>query len=980
MYLQFTRVWAFLALLAGCSEQRSDKPMVLDLSDPEAAVAEAESMARSYLSAADRAHGVEDLVVRQRMLDTLGIAHIRMDQRLGGVPVFGAQTIVHVPADGNRVWMTDGLARDVQVDTRPQLTADQALAFARNRMEGPVDQSAVDLQILRHEGLDYLTWRVQIWSMSGDTPAMPVMFVDAHRGDLVWEYSNLQTAKDRDTHDANNGTSLPGTLARQEGDAAILDDAVDDAHDFAGVAYDYYDIHLGRDSYDDAGITITSVAHYSTSYDNAFWNGSQLVYGDGGTFFTYLSGALDVVAHELTHAVTENTAGLIYANESGGLNEATSDILGAVVEAYDDGWTVSNDTWLVGEDITQPILGSALRYMDDPTLDGNSIDDYDDYTAGMSVHNSSGIANRAFVEWESDASVTMEEAGDIWYRALAHYMTPSTTFQQARLATEQAARDLFGSTADEVDAVTAGWDLVDVRPGNEYRIFSTTTNISASTGTQLNYTFTPDANADAVRFLLIGDDPDADLYVRFGAAPTTSTYDCRSITNGSRELCEIDPSSTGTYHVMIDAWSTFSDLTLTAWEYVPCDDADGDGVTTCDGDCDDTNANVNPDADEVCNDIDDDCNGTVDGPLSVDAATWYQDGDGDGFGNLAVDQRECVQPTGYVSNSTDCDDAVAEVNPNATEVCNDIDDDCSGEADGLDAVDIITWFEDTDADGYGDSTVSQQACDQPEGFVLDDTDCDDQIAEINPGLPEVCDDNDVDENCNGVAEEEGALGAEIYLVDADLDGYGEFGNFVVACQTGEGIVELDGDCNDADDSVYPGAPEDCDDRRDTNCDGFSGADDLDGDGFAACDECDDGSAARYPGADEICDGLDNDCDQEVDNEAIDAVVFYVDADGDGFGDTEIRACGLPDNAAEQGGDCDDDNRLVFPGAFDVANDGIDQDCDGADRVVEGGGPDGGGPDQGDGSLGVGCGCTSTSPGPVPWMVLGLGLMVARRRL
>ena len=646
-------------MLAGCTEPSSHKPMVLDLADPESAVAEAESMARSYVSTADRARGVEDLVVRQRMLDQLGIAHIRMDQHLGGVPVFGAQAIVHVPADGQQLWMTDGLVRDVHIDTRPQLTEEQALALARGRVAGPVDDWAVDLQILRHQGLDYLTWRVQIWSMSGAEPAMPVMFVDAHRGGLVWEYSNLQTAKDRDTFDANNGIIIPGTLVRQEGDAAILDDAVDDAHDFAGITYDYYDVHVGRDSYDDAGITINSVAHYNANYDSAFWNGTYVVYGDGDTLFSYLSGALDVVAHELTHAVTENTAGLIYANESGGLNEATSDIMAAVVEAYDDGWTVSNDTWLVAEDVAQPALGSALRYMDDPTLDGNSIDDYDDYTSGMSVHNSSGIANRAFVEWEANTSVTMEEAGDIWYRALVYYMTPNTTFEQARLATEQAARDLFGASAVEVDAVTAGWDLVNVRPGNEYRIFSTTTSISATAGTQLNYTFTPDANADAVQFLLIGDDPDADLYVRFGAAPTTSTYDCRSISNGSRELCEIDPSSSGTYHVMIDAWSTFADLTLTAWEYVPCEDADLDGVSTCDGDCDDTDANVNPTASEVCNTIDDDCDGTVDGPQSTDAATWYEDSDGDGYGNVGVAQRECVQPVGYVSNSTDCDDAAS---------------------------------------------------------------------------------------------------------------------------------------------------------------------------------------------------------------------------------------------------------------------------------------------------------------------------------
>ena len=395
-------------------------------------------------------------------------------------------------------------------------------------------------------------------------------------------------------------------------------------------------------------------------------------------------------------------------------------------------------------------------------------------------------------------------------------------------------------------------------------------------------------------------------------------------------------------------------------------------------DCDDAASGVNPTASEVCNTIDDDCDGTVDGPQSTDAATWYEDSDGDGYGNVGVAQRECVQPVGYVSNSTDCDDAASGVNPTASEVCNTIDDDCDGTVDGLDAVDIITWFGDRDADGFGDSATFQQACDQPDGFVLDSTDCNDQMAEINPGQPERCDDDDVDENCNGIAEEEGALGTKLYLVDADLDGFGEVGSVIAACQTGEGIVELDGDCDDADDSVYPGAPEDCVDRRDTNCDGFSGADDLDNDGFAVCDECDDQSAARYPGAEEICDGVDNDCDREVDNDAVDALIFYADRDSDGFGAAEIRACELPPFAVEQDGDCDDDNRFVYPGAFDVANDGIDQNCDGADRVVVVSGPDAGlEPD--DGSEGLGCAAPAQHPLPLPGWYSGSPSLMGRRR-
>jgi Thermolysin metallopeptidase, alpha-helical domain/Thermolysin metallopeptidase, catalytic domain len=303
---------------------------------------------------------------------------------------------------------------------------------------------------------------VRVEDFDGSAPSIPVVFIDAHSGAEVWRYDDLQTAKSRNTYDANNNTTLPGTLIRNEASLASGDIPLDNAHDFAGITYDYYDLEQGRDSYNGLGATMKSSVHYSTNYDNAFWSGSQTVYGDGAVVFKALSKALDVVAHEWTHGVTDTTADLIYADESGGLNEATSDIMGAVVESYNNAWVVDTDTWKIGEDIIKPLFGTALRFMDNPPADGASIDDYADYFAGIDVHYSSGIANKAFTLMEADAALDIQQAADIWYLALTAYMTADTTFAEARVATEDAAADLFGDASVEQDAVGLAWDGVGV--------------------------------------------------------------------------------------------------------------------------------------------------------------------------------------------------------------------------------------------------------------------------------------------------------------------------------------------------------------------------------------------------------------------------------------------------------------------------------------------------------------------------------------
>lgn len=276
------------------------------------------------------------------------------------------------------------------------------------------------------------------------------------------------------TYDAKNRSTLPGTLWADTDNVfnAKYDAAAVDAHYYAGVTYDYYKNTFNRNSLNDAGAPLKSTVHYGSNYNNAFWNGSQMVYGDGdGVTFTSLSGGIDVVGHELTHAVTENSSNLIYQNESGALNEAVSDIFGTLVEYYDN----RNPDWEIGEDIYTPSkAGDALRSMSDPTKYGDP-DHYSKRYTGSSdnggVHTNSGIINKAaylLANGGTHSGVTVngigkDKLGAIYYRANTQYFTESTTFSQARAGLVQAAADLYGANSAEATAVKQSYDAVGVK-------------------------------------------------------------------------------------------------------------------------------------------------------------------------------------------------------------------------------------------------------------------------------------------------------------------------------------------------------------------------------------------------------------------------------------------------------------------------------------------------------------------------------------
>ncbi|WP_224242178.1 M4 family metallopeptidase [Hyalangium gracile] len=269
--------------------------------------------------------------------------------------------------------------------------------------------------------------------------------------------------------DANNTWGEAGDDARTK--AAV------DAHYGAQMTYDFYKDILGRDSLDGKGEKLVSNVHISKNYVNAFWDGTQMNYGDGNGRDAGPLTTLDIAGHEITHGLTERTAGLIYSGESGGLNEAFSDIMGTGVEWYasQKNQAVKFD-FAVGEDAWTPTNGDpndALRYMNDPTADGYSVDHYKNYPKQTEVHGSSGIANNAFYllsqggtnrtsGQEVKDGVGMEKSLKIFGRALTTYMTPRTTFAQARDATIKAATDLYGANSTEVAKVKEAWSAVGV--------------------------------------------------------------------------------------------------------------------------------------------------------------------------------------------------------------------------------------------------------------------------------------------------------------------------------------------------------------------------------------------------------------------------------------------------------------------------------------------------------------------------------------
>ncbi|MEI4831934.1 M4 family metallopeptidase [Bacillus sp. FJAT-53711] len=477
----------------------------------------------------------ESFKVQQVTKDSVGDATVvRLQQVYEGVPVWGSTQVAHVGKDGALKVVSGTVAPELdkkeKLKNKNKIEGKKAIAIAQQDLgftpKYEVDPSA-DLYVYQNGDDTTYAYVVKLNFLDPE-PGNYYYFIEADSGKVLNKYNTIHNATENKspikpaagtsvkpvtgtnkvgtgvgvlgdtksinttlsgssyylqdntrgaviyTYDGKNRTTLPGTLWADADNIfnATRDAAAVDAQYYAGVTYDYYKNKFNRNSYDNAGGALKSTVHYGSNYNNAFWNGTQMVYGDGdGYTFIPLSGGEDVVGHELTHAVTERSSNLIYQNESGALNEAISDIFGTLIEYYDN----RNPDWEIGEDIYTPgTAGDALRSMSDPTKYGDP-DHYSKRYTGTSdnggVHTNSSIINKAaylLANGGTHYGVTVngignDKVGAIYYRANTVYFTQSTTFSQARAGLVQAAADLYGANSAEVAAVKQSYDAVGVK-------------------------------------------------------------------------------------------------------------------------------------------------------------------------------------------------------------------------------------------------------------------------------------------------------------------------------------------------------------------------------------------------------------------------------------------------------------------------------------------------------------------------------------
>ncbi len=283
--------------------------------------------------------------------------------------------------------------------------------------------------------------------------------------------------KRRAVYDAGSARQLPGVLVREEGGRAVRDRAVNEAYNTSGRMYDFMSRTYGRNSIDGRGMRLDSSVHFGVRYDNAFWNGSQMVYGDGdGRIFNRFTGCIDVVGHELAHGITQHEAGLRYQGQPGALNESFSDVFGSLLKQWVKKESAARADWLIGAGLfTRRIKAAGLRSMkapgtayDDPIIGrdpqpAHMKDYYEGDEDNGGVHINSGTPNHAFyLAAAAIGGYAWEKAGRVWYAALCDRLPPESSFSQAARVTAAVAGELFGRGGRVEQAVKNGWKQVGV--------------------------------------------------------------------------------------------------------------------------------------------------------------------------------------------------------------------------------------------------------------------------------------------------------------------------------------------------------------------------------------------------------------------------------------------------------------------------------------------------------------------------------------
>ncbi len=547
--------------------------------------------------------------------DADGTRHFRYQQTFRGIPVFGEQVIVSENADGSVRNLFGHRIGGLDADL-PSIAARiphaQALSLARHAALG---NRAASLDVSREKAekmifVDgdrkaHLAYVVEMFAdaPNGGSPTRPFVIVDARTGAVLKQWDGLANADigtgpggNQKTGQYEYGTDFGYLDVAQSGSTCTMNNTnvrtinlnhgtsgttafsygcprntvksingayspLNDAHYFGGVVFDMYQSYVGT-----APLTaqLRMRVHYSNNYENAFWDGTAMTFGDGAsTFYPLVS--LDVSAHEVSHGFTEQNSGLVYENQPGGINEAFSDMAGEAAEYFMHG---SND-FLVGAQIFKG--NGALRYMANPPQDGSSIDSAQDYYNGLNVHYSSGVYNKAFYLLASTSGWDVPKAFKTFARANSVYWSSSSDYNDAACGVEEAASDLGYSVAN----VTAAFAAVDVScdgggggggdsTGGPLTDGVAMTDQHAATGNSVNYTIAVPSGASNLVISTSGGSGDADLYVKFGSAPTDSSYDCRPYKSGNAESCTFASPSVGTYHVRVKSYSAFSGLSVLA--------------------------------------------------------------------------------------------------------------------------------------------------------------------------------------------------------------------------------------------------------------------------------------------------------------------------------------------------------------------------------------------------------------------------------
>jgi vibriolysin len=529
----------------------------------------------------------------------------RYQQTYQGIPIWGENVIVTTDAKGTVVALHGNAVKGIGDDllqTTPAFAADVALEkmqalSAKDMPKGVVfyENETSDLVIYAVERTPKLAYAVSFFTDiegKGGNPSRPHYIVDAQTGAVIDKWEGLTTANgtgpggNAKTGQYQYGTDFPPFIVSESGSTCTMNNSnvksvnlnhgtsgstafsytcynntfkaingayspINDAHYFGGIIYDMYNGWYGVPP---LTFQLTMRVHYSNNYQNAFWNGSSMTFGDGGSTF-YPLVCMDVSAHEVSHGFTEQNSNLNYSGQAGGMNEAFSDMAGEAAEFFNEG---SND-WLVGADIFKS--SGALRYMYDPPLDGASIGSANDYYSGLDVHYSSGVYNKAFYLLATTSGWDTHKAFDVMVRANQVYWTASSTFDSGRDGCMSAASDLGYSTTDVSNAFAAV-DVGGSAPPVDLTNGQTVTGISGSSGSWKYYRVSIPSGSSNFVAQISGGTGDCDLYTNFGSAPTAGTYLCRPYLTGNNETCTVASPSAGDYYIGLNAYSAYSGVSL----------------------------------------------------------------------------------------------------------------------------------------------------------------------------------------------------------------------------------------------------------------------------------------------------------------------------------------------------------------------------------------------------------------------------------